>query len=719
MYPSVARQHRVSLIRAFLLLAALIFLIYSNTFDAGWYLDDFHNITENPSIQIKTLDWESLAKPIVSGLKEVRLDRPLARLSFSLNWFFGKDAPEGYHLVNLLIHLLSAWFLYLAMAGLFRSPNLRSVPWEDADFICLLGTVLWAVNPIQTQAITYIVQRMASMAAMFSILGVYAYAQGRLSGTPAQRWAWGGLCGLAFILGVASKENAIVLPLTLFIVEAAFFQDLRKQQARRRLTIAAVLVGLSLFAAGVFLFIKGDPFSVLRYGSRFFSPWERLLTQSRVLIFYLSQVFYPAPTRLSIEHDIAISTSLLDPWTTLPSVIAILLLIGFGFAQLRRRPLLSFAILFFFVNHLIESSIIGLELIFEHRNYLPSLFLFFPVAAGLRYGVNYYRQRSRTMSVVLAGFITLVVIGFGAGTYIRNQTWSSGRLLWEDAAAKAPLSSRPLHNLAWSYYERIGDYPSALHLYQEALTRSKTNTSQEAVILNNVAGFNYSTGNYARALDFWRQALASYPDYPVLLHRMALACIHLGDLDAASGYADRLLAEHPSHATTLNLKGIIALKQGRTKESIGIFGQAIRSNQLQAAAMINLGAAYLAAGKPEKAEFFLRSTMSRFPGEKISLLWLAILEIQTGNSGKADIYFDKLLNSVKLSEVLEWVSPGRGLSIYRDSILLPERNHEISSELASYLKKRLVGWTPRVVVESDRRLTGIEMTSTHMSWQPP
>ena len=118
----------------------------------------------------------------------------------------------------------------------------------------------------------------------------------------------------------------------------------------------------------------------------------------------MSQIFYPAPTRLSIEHDIAVSTSLIDPWTTLASVAVICALICLAVLQLRKRPLLSFAILFFFINHLIESSIIGLELIFEHRNYLASMFLFFPVAAGLKNLLDRYSERSRPM-VSLSGWL--------------------------------------------------------------------------------------------------------------------------------------------------------------------------------------------------------------------------------------------------------------------------------------------------------------------------
>jgi tetratricopeptide (TPR) repeat protein len=148
-------------------------------------------------------------------------------------------------------------------------------------------------------------------------------------------------------------------------------------------------------------------------------------------------------------------------------------------------------------------------------------------------------------------------------------------------------------------------------------------------------------------------------------------------------------------------------------ESIRVFEKALRSNPSQAAAMINLGSAYLAAGKAEKAKFFLRSAMFKSSDAKISLLWLALLETQTGHSAEAHTYLDQLLNSVKLANVLEWISPAGGSSIYRDSILLPGRSPEISSALAHYLNNRLAGGTRRTVVEENRQLAGIEINHTH------
>jgi Flp pilus assembly protein TadD len=680
---------------AFLLLSALIFLIYSNTFDAAWHLDDFPNITESPVIHVNDLDWESLSKPVKQALKDGRFDRPLSRLSFALNWYIGKDAPEGYHAVNLAIHILTACLLFLTARALFRTPNLRGASRQDADFICLLGTVLWAVNPIQTQAVTYIVQRMAAMAAMFCILSMYGYLRARLSGSRVSKAGWAALCLLSFVLGMASKENAAVLPLMLYVIELCFFQDLGLAQTRRRLAVAGLVGGILLLGLGSFIFLKGDPLSVLSYGNRSFSPSERLLTQARVLVFYLSQIFYPAPTRLSIEHDIVVSTSLIDPWSTLASVAIICALIGLAVLQLRKRPLLSFAILFFFVSHLIESSIIGLELVFEHRNYLASMFLFFPVAAGLKSLLDRYSERSRPMVWLLAGFITLLVIGLGTGTYIRNQVWSSGKLLWEDAAGKAPGSSRPLHNLAWDYYERIGDYASALEIYRAALQRTKTNIHQESIILNNMASIYYTIHDYASASEFWRRALANYPGYSEISYRLALALTRLGDPVEAETHLSRLLMQHPAHPYALNLKGILLIRRGQVSEGIRCLNGALKLQPTQLAATINIGAAYMLAGDLQKAEWFFKDACFRFPGDKIGLLWLTWIEVRTGNTVQANHHMHQLLDSVKLSDLLAWMPEGEPIGLLRDSILLPERKPEMLALLYACIGSRLEG-APRL-----------------------
>ena len=233
-------------------------------------------------------------------------------------------------------------------------------------------------------------------------------------------------CFICFVLGLASKENTATLPIALLLLEFIFFQDLGQKQTRLIFLVTFIFALVVFLVLGVVVFFKGNPLQVLNYDIRYFSPLERLLTESRVLVFYLSQIFYPAPNRLSIEHDIILSTSIVSPWTTSASIIIILGLLSLAVILIKKRPVLSFAILFFFLNHIIESSIIGLELIFEHRNYLASMFIFFPVAFGADWLLGYYRDKNLWMYRVWIGFFILILIGFGISTYVRNTMWTSG-----------------------------------------------------------------------------------------------------------------------------------------------------------------------------------------------------------------------------------------------------------------------------------------------------
>jgi protein O-mannosyl-transferase len=687
---------------AFLLLAVLGFLVYGNTFDASWHLDDYSNITENPSVHMNEIQWDFLLRPLQAGLKDGRLDRPIASFSFAWNWYFGKDSPEGYHLINLAIHIVTGWLLFLTASALYKTPNMRGASEHDIPFICLLGTVLWAVNPLQTQAVTYIVQRMALLAAMFSILGLMAYIRCRLSSARRERTSWALICGLSFLFSIGSKENAIVQPLVLMAAEIAFFQNLHQPATRRRVAIVGIISCLTVFSLGVLIFLKGDPTAFLRYAHRSFSAWERLLTQSRVLLLYVSLLFYPAPTRLSIEHDVLLSTSLLSPWTTLPSIALLLALTGLAVFWLKKRPLLSFAMLFFFINHLIESTVVGLELIFEHRNYLPSMFVFFPAAAGLKQLLNCYRLRSRPMHWAITTFVILLVVGFGSSTYVRNQAWFSEKSLWEDAAAKAPASSRPLHNLAWGYYERIGDYATALRLYEAALKGTKTNLYQESIILNNMASIYYTVRDYRQAEEFWRRAISNHSEYPEAYYRLALALARQDKLEEADRCLDQLLVKHPAHATGANLKGILLSKQGRYLESLSFFRRALKASQTQPAATINIGSVYLQAGDRDKAMWFFKTACARYPGEKTSLLWMAAQEAASGNLDQAGGYLDRLLDAMKLQDVLAWVTPSGTGELYRDTILLPRKTPEIMTVLETCLARRLGHQAPETAAQLAR-----------------
>lgn len=664
----IAQRH---LLAPFFLLTVFVFLIYSNTFRSPWILDDFHNILKNSSVHLENLDGESLWKPIQPSFDGGRLDRPLARLTFALNWFVGGKEIWGYHLVNISIHALCAFLLFLTVRALHRTPRGGGGA-SDPYAASLIAAFFWAANPIQTQAVTYIVQRMAALAGLFYIFGLYCFIQGRLSRTPRRRCAWWCGCLVSFLLGVASKENAVFLPLAWVLAEMVFFQKDRPQWLALRSRLWPGILAVSAISiTSVFLLTRWDALSLLNYDGRYFTLEERLMTQPRVLLFYLSQLFYPVPSRLSIEHDIAVSTSAFHPWSTLPSMVAVVLLIGLAVKQYRTWPYLSFGVLFFFLNHLIESSIIPLELVFEHRNYIPSMFLFVPLANGLWAFLDYCRLRRRRLRPIFAAFIMLLICCIGASTYVRNMAWESSETLWTDAARKAPSSGRALAYLAMIQSGFPGGIPMALSLYEAALSGIKTNKQLEPEIFNNIAALYYDSGDYNQAVRFWEKALEKNPDYADARFRLALASFRAGRRDDAIGHLHGLIVKYPGHLPARNLRGMVYFENDDFENALRDFKQVMTPGPDFVAGLLNAGAVFVATGYYDKADAFLASVTRGSEFMVPALLWRLKSAVMRGDRLLASSCYEKMWSSMGMDEWLGWMDMIGRSPIFKDKILLP------------------------------------------------
>jgi tetratricopeptide (TPR) repeat protein len=639
---------------AFACLALLILVVYSNTFHASWQFDDKPNIIDNYYLHLKDLQPQSLmntffTQPTNPWESGNQLYRPIACLTFALNWYFGKDDVTGYHAVNLGIHLLTAFLLFLTILNLCRTPNLRDKFNDSVYVIALLTAAMWAVHPIQTQAVTYIVQRMASLATLFYVLGMLFYIKCRASGTSLHRILLLLGCILAFLFALGSKENTATLPAALLLVEISCFQDLGVQRTKWAFVGGSIIGGLLLIIINVWLFLPENPVAFIKnYDYRPFSLGERLLTEPRIVLFYLSLIFYPHPARLSIEHDVTISTALFQPWTTLPAILLTAALIGIGFSQIRKRPLIALAILFFYLNHTIESTIFPLELIFEHRNYLPSLFLFLPVAAGFLKLVSYDRVTNTAMRGSLFACIVVLIIALGLGTYMRNRVWATEISLWQDAMHKAPNSARPLAILAWQMAygpnANASQYDAALKIYEKALLLKKTRSFSEPTIMDNIAGIYFKKGQHQKAIDLLEQALAISPNYAKGRYDLIQILITLGRWDAASEHADILLSKHPDHEGYLNTKGLISLYRKNYDEAIACFHKSLSVAPLFKTTWIGLGVAYSLNGNYAIAENTLRRAHQLPPQDMVALLGLIENSRRAGDILQARRYADKLLN---------------------------------------------------------------------------
>lgn len=603
--------------REFTILALLILVVYSNTFNAPWQLDDPPNITQNYPLHIDNLMpetlWQTLhAKPFHPGT----LFRPLPNLTFAINWYIGEDNPLGYHIVNLFIHILTSIVLFKTIQLLYRTPALRHCSHRQAQFTALLASTLWALNPIQTQAITYIVQRMASLAGLFFLCSIYYYLHARLTKNNRQRILHFFLCIFFYICALFSKENTAILPFSLLLAEFIFFaktdDDLSKKARRTLLLVSGFIIIGSVY----YVFQRGYfSTSIFEHAeTRPFSPYERLLTEPGILLFYLSLIFYPLAQRFSIDHDVTIIHSLLDSWVPSVSIAIILTLVLLAIRLKEKQPLLCFAILFFFINQLIESTLIPLELIFEHRNYIPTLFLFIPIAAGLFHLLNNYSQHGRFIYLAIMIFITSIITLFGWNTYQRNSVWATEESLWEDALTKAPDNARPLAKLGelagWNIQKSPEHLAQAVTYYQKALTAHSPRTSFEAAIYGNIGEVFFLYGFYDKAIENYEKSLELTPHFNNSEYGLAKTLAVKGKFDKALQEVAKSLKENEYQPRFFNLGGLILLWQNRPAEALLSIRRAMQLSHNKQPYFYNIGVALSKAGHYQQASWFLGRSKS-------------------------------------------------------------------------------------------------------------
>jgi len=353
-----------------LLIMTVVFWVYSATLESPFVFDDKSNIVNNPHIRVSNISFSDFLQ--ASTLSPSNR-RPFANLSFAINYYFHGYNVIGYRVVNILIHLITGILLYYLVKTTVALAN-SSNGSEYSQWLPFYVALLWTVHPLHIQSVTYIVQRMNSMATMFYILSFFLYASGRLSNVHKRGRALFVASFLSGIIALGSKQIAATLPIMLFFYEWFFFRQLDwgwlKKSFRRLVVPLVVFVVIAIGYLG-FDFLERV---FATYDHRDFTMSQRVMTQFRVVIFYLSLILFPNPSRLSLDHDFLLSSSLIDPVSTIFSLFAIIGAIGFAIFKAKRLPIVSFCILWYFGNLAIESSVIGLEIIFEHRTYLPSMF---------------------------------------------------------------------------------------------------------------------------------------------------------------------------------------------------------------------------------------------------------------------------------------------------------------------------------------------------------
>jgi tetratricopeptide (TPR) repeat protein len=548
---------------AFCALFAVLFVIYGNSLQGEWHFDDHYNITENVNVHLKDLSWEQIKDTFhIRGV----IRRPVSYFIFALNYYAGGLDTFGYHLVNLMIHYITSVFLFLIIYNTLRLPLLRERYGKSAYAIALLSSFLWAVNPLQVTAVSIIVQRMASMAGMFYLISIYSYLKGRTTESLWKSILFFILSVLAALLAFGTKQNAAMLPVVMFLYDLFLIQGISKETIKINAKIfmipLLILLALGIYFTGLSSLLAG-------YESRPFTLTERLLTEPRIVVFYLSLLFYPLSSRLALLHDIDISTSLFHPFTTLPAILLILSTFLLACFLSRRRPLIAFSIIFFFVNHIIESSVIPLELIYEHRNYIPSMFIFVPIGILLIHVLDYFSYR-KSLQIVVAMGMVVVMVTQGHTVFARNVILTYEKSLWIDNILKYPTLSRPHSNLGKTLF-REGNYLMALLEYAQSLEAARYSSLKEPLLNHVNAGNCYLMieGHDDRALDQYSKAIGKYGALTAEAYDgMAFLMLKKGDTTLSKNYIEKALTYKPNCAVLHNNYALILLKYNKLDEAI-------------------------------------------------------------------------------------------------------------------------------------------------------
>ncbi len=537
----------------------LVFLIYSSNLAGPFVFDDGRNIRDNPAIRLTEISWPGLKE---AATQSPLPNRPLAYVSFALNYYFNGYRTAGYRLVNILIHMLAGAFLYVFLKTTLRLPVMQA-RFGNSQWLPCIAVLIWLVHPLHTQSVTYIVQRMNSMAAMFYILSMLCYARARLTQVPAFKWLLAGACLVTGILALAAKETAATLPGFILVYEWFFFQDLSREWLKRHLPfIAAVtilLIGITI------IYLGGHPLQKIlsRYELRDFTPTQRVLTELRVVILYLSLLIYPHPKRLNLDYDYPLSNSLVDPVTTLLALLAIAGLVAGSFLLAKKERLISFCLLWYCANLVIESSIIGLEIVFEHRTYLPSMMMI-PLAVFL---VERY-LKSKILKVTA---ICSIILVFAAWTYERNAVWRNPVSLWRDVVAKSPQKLRPHNNLG-NALKHQGKYEEAIYHFNKALELNPGYAKAH----NNLGTVLAAQGKTDEAIKHFGIALYVDPGYAAAHSNVGVVLAGRNEIEKAIVHFREALRLKPDYAKVHSNLGAALVRQGKLPEALEHLHTALR-----------------------------------------------------------------------------------------------------------------------------------------------
>jgi tetratricopeptide (TPR) repeat protein len=592
---------------AALLITTAVAWAYHGTLGVPFLFDDASSITDNPTIRSLWHDWWRTpgSGVTVSG-------RPFLNFTLALNYALSGTAVWSYHGLNLMIHAAAGTTLFTVLRRTLQQPSLRDNFSRDAGALALAAALLWTVHPLQTESVTYVIQRAESLVSLLYLLTLWAFIRST-EVRASSGWRW--LAWVCCLLGMATKEVMVTAPIMVLGYDRMFVSDSWKmvwaRHGGRHLALAStwlLLLGLVL-ATGTRGGTAGFGISV--------SPLDYALTQIYAVAHYLQLAFWPHP--LVFDYGQFLVTDLHALW--LPALVIFPLAAASLYGLWRGRPA-GFAGFFFFAVLAPTSSFVPVltQTMNEHRMYLA-------LAAIVTVGVTgIYRWVGRAGGILYAGLVLVL----GLATIRRNEVYRSAESIWSDTVARRPGNMRAILALG-AVQVHAGQLDAGLVTLQEAVRlfpdqiesqnqlgnlwmklgrmedaaqcfrRARVLAPQDAVVMNNLANACLRLGRGDEALELLQEAVRQKPDFHEARYNLANTLAQAGQFAEAAGHYTQVLKVRPDDAEAHSNYGNVLLALNRRDEGVQELAEAARLQPANAEIRNNLGVALIQAGRPEEA----------------------------------------------------------------------------------------------------------------------
>jgi tetratricopeptide (TPR) repeat protein len=581
----------------FLLIAVLGMVVYSNTFDVPFHFDDRKFIVDNPFMKDFSYFFDpsgvdTMTERLNLSTEVARLfkNRPVGYLTLWASHRLVGLEVQGYHAVNLAVHIINAILVYLIVLLTFRTPLLEGSSLKGhSHLIALFSGFLFVAHPLQTETVTYIIKRVVLLASMFYLASTAAYIGSRLSKGKV-RYGLYALALLFAVLGMKTKENVFTLPVAIGLYEFMFFRDGIKG---RLLRLAPLLLTMLIIPLEYIGQVTGGGLSaVLDSATRYPNAPPRLdylIAQFSVVVKYMLLLLVPAGQ--SVDHWHSVYDSFLEP-AVLISILFLLSFFGIGLYLYKRSRvgeralrIAAFGIFWFFLTLSVESSVLPIGIVMaEYRVYLPSFGIFI-LASSIPFMATGPNTR-----IYLAA-LALVVIVFSSASYARNRIWHDEFSLWMDVVEKSPVNVRGHNNLGNAYRNR-GLHDRAIEHYRIALSLNPD--FEEAQY--NIGNTYNDQGLVEKAMEHYRKVLSLDPDHAEAHYNLGLVYFNKGMLGEALEHNLRALNLKPDYAEAHVNIGCVYGSKGLLDKAVEHLETALSLNPDYSEAHYNLGLAYFNKG---------------------------------------------------------------------------------------------------------------------------